>query len=103
MSVYRLHPEARAEFLDAIDDYGARADAGDLASDFADAVIQRIRQEVRSGVERLPEYPGTDARYSHVPRFPYLLIFARGPDIVLVAAVAHERRRPGYWVARLDD
>jgi hypothetical protein len=34
-------------------------------------------------------------------RFPYALIVAVRPDKRLVLAVAHLRRRPGYWRARV--
>jgi len=35
-------------------------------------------------------------------RFPYLLIYLElTPDRVLVLAVAHQRRLPGYWRRRL--
>jgi len=33
-----------------------------------------------------------------VNRFPYLLIFGeQSPNVVMVVAVAHTSRRPGYW------
>lgn len=34
-------------------------------------------------------------------RFPYSIAFIELPTVVRVLAVAHERRRPGYWVGRL--
>ncbi len=32
-----------------------------------------------------------------VPGFPYLVFYELNDDIVSVVAVAHGRRRPGYW------
>lgn len=34
-------------------------------------------------------------------RFPYLLVYVTEPRLVVVA-VAHTRRQPGYWAARLQ-
>ena len=38
-----------------------------------------------------------------VPRFPYRVVFLETEPEILVVAVAHERRRPGYWRARLPE
>jgi hypothetical protein len=35
-------------------------------------------------------------------RFPYLLFYEIRGDTVEFVAVAHARRRPGYWLSRLD-
>jgi hypothetical protein len=34
-------------------------------------------------------------------RFPYLVIYAPLPDELLVLAVGHQHRKPGYWRERL--
>ena len=33
-------------------------------------------------------------------RFPYGLIYVLGPDEIRILAIAHQRRRPGYWSRR---
>jgi hypothetical protein len=33
--------------------------------------------------------------------FPYSVIFQEKEDIVLIVAVAHAKRRPGYWRGRI--
>jgi len=33
--------------------------------------------------------------------FPYSVIFQEKADLILVVAVAHAKRRPGYWKARI--
>jgi hypothetical protein len=35
-----------------------------------------------------------------VPRFPYRVVYRNRPDEIVVVAVAHLRRRPGYWKNR---
>ena len=33
-------------------------------------------------------------------RFPYIVMFTVADDSVEVVAIAHAKRRPGYWVDR---
>jgi toxin ParE1/3/4 len=40
------------------------------------------------------------ARRCSLRRFPYSLVFIELPDQLRVLAVAHKRRRPGYWRGR---
>jgi hypothetical protein len=35
-----------------------------------------------------------------VPRFPYVVAFEVHPEVILVLAVAHAKRRPLYWLTR---
>jgi plasmid stabilization system protein ParE len=35
-----------------------------------------------------------------VSRFPFVVFFSASPDAITVMAVAHARRRPGYWLHR---
>jgi hypothetical protein len=44
-----------------------------------------------------------EIRRAPLERFPYRLIYAVGEDELFVLAIAHERRRPGYWGDRLAD
>lgn len=36
-------------------------------------------------------------------KFPYALVYALGMEQVHLLAVAHLRRRPGYWRNRVED
>jgi plasmid stabilization system protein ParE len=41
-----------------------------------------------------------DVRMRVVRRYPYSIVYVvRGPNVVIIA-VAHHRRRPGYWMDR---
>jgi len=46
---------------------------------------------------------GEAARRYVFPRFPFSLIYPRRNDEVEVIAVAHGKRRPGYWRSRMRD
>jgi hypothetical protein len=97
----RFHPAARDELQEAILWYeAARQGLGD-----------EFRLEVEAYVDRLVarELPGTSLgfRRGHalrklfLHRFPFALIFELRADELVVWAVAHTSRRPGFWRGRL--
>lgn len=63
--------------------------------------------EVLSAVERVSSYPDAwhpleeGLRRCRLNRFPYGLIYAVENSDILVLAVAHLHRKPGYWRDRL--
>lgn len=42
-----------------------------------------------------------DAYWYRLKKYPYLLIYQNRMPIIRVIAVAHQSRRPGYWMKRL--
>lgn len=71
------------------------------------AVEQRFRVAVDRAVSRIvidaESLPvlAKAYRYVRVARFPYVLVVRRlDGDAVMVVAVAHTSRRPGYWRRR---
>jgi hypothetical protein len=98
----RVHPEAEAEFLDAVRYYQDREPG--LGEDFDTEVARAVNDVLwnpdawpkLSGWSRLPEI-----RSRKVDVFPYRVIyFARDGELVIVA-FAHQSRRPGYWKSRV--
>jgi plasmid stabilization system protein ParE len=70
--------------------------------DLADA-REKFRVRLRETIERIVLLPlsgrsldGT-VREMRVADFPYDVIYEPGDDEIRVLAVAHHRRRPGYW------
>ena len=60
------------------------------------AAIDRIR--------RFPEawHPlGDEIRRCRLRRFPYGLIYSKDEEGILILAIAHTHREPGYWRDRL--
>ena len=57
--------------------------------------LEHIEQSPASG-KWIPFVPGS-ARRSPVAGFPYYVIFEELTDRVEILAIAHNRRRPGYW------
>lgn len=67
----------------------------------------RFREELDAAVTAILSDPDCGAPYLHgtrcylLRRFPYLVVYHRPSEArIEVVAVAHGRRRPGYWRAR---
>jgi plasmid stabilization system protein ParE len=95
----RLHPEAEREFDAAVswyqDDYPGRGRR------FFEAVHVGLRR-IRAAPESFPTWRRRrDVRACVVDRFPYTLIFGASGAGWMVYAVAHDKRRPGYWRKRI--
>lgn len=92
-----FHPEAQAEFIGAARYFEAEAE--NLGVDFVD-FVQRASL-------RLVEFPESGRRAGRrlrrvvVPRFLYVLLYRVERERIFIVAVAHPRRRPGYWRSRL--
>jgi hypothetical protein len=69
----------------------------------------RFRAEVEAASELAAESPRSGAAVAGVARrrllatFPFALVYTETAYGVLIHAVAHTRRRPTYWIARLRD
>ena len=70
-------------------------------------VGRRFCEAVATAVKRIEHTPDScarligDYRYASVSGFPYALVFRRRTaGVVVIVAVAHGRRRPGYWRRR---
>ena len=85
---------ARQELANAIEFYAAEAPA--LAEDFV--------EEFEAAVHQLETLPQSGAPYHHgtrrllFRRFPFSMIYRVKSDRIEVVAIAHQRRRPDYWV-----
>jgi plasmid stabilization system protein ParE len=93
----RLHPAARQELIDAADWYAAQAGqrvAHDFVADY-DEAHSRLVENPRIGA-----LGTTQTRMLMLRRFPFVLVYRLVADHLLIVAVAHRRRRPGYWRKR---
>jgi plasmid stabilization system protein ParE len=60
-----------------------------------DLAMERIQEAPR----QWPRYLGGTRRYM-LRRFPFFVVFRELDDRMQILAVAHGRRRPGYWLGR---
>lgn len=94
---YAFHPEAEAEFLEAIAYYEERAPG--LGLDFS--------AEVHAAIQRIQAFPWAwqvlegEIRRALVHRFPYGVLYAVEEERIWIVAVMNLHRRPEYWRERL--
>jgi plasmid stabilization system protein ParE len=70
-------------------------------------VARRFVTAVEDATDRVDQNPAVGSpcfgqyRWVRIRRFPYLLYYRElTPTVTLIYAVAHGRRRPGYWLRR---
>ncbi|HEX5271356.1 MAG TPA: type II toxin-antitoxin system RelE/ParE family toxin [Gemmataceae bacterium] len=71
------------------------------------AAAQRFRHEVRQAMQRIASAPDQGSpfrgrfRWTRLGRFSYVVYYeVLDPVQVIIYAVAHASRRPGYWLRR---
>lgn len=96
---YFFHPEAEAEYLDSIAFYESRQNGlGALFLFEFEAKMEKICKTPEAYEESA--MPGI--RRAVLNRFPYSILFCMAGGRVQVLAVAHQRRRPLYWLERFE-
>ena len=102
MTHVRFAPEVPDELAEAVLWYEARRQRlGSELLDEVQATLPIIGTRPRS-FPRLQDIDSTlEIRRALLARFPYALVFLVREDEVRVLAVAHARRRPGYWLSRV--
>lgn len=104
MNRVRISRAAEREASDAAQWYNARRDR--LGGEFLDELAAFILR-----VEAMPERFARDEagsrhrdfRRASLARFPYTLIFEVKPGgLIIVQAIAHNSRRPGYWLDQAE-
>jgi plasmid stabilization system protein ParE len=94
-----VHVEALRELREASEWYAARG-APEQGLRLMRLVDVRLREIARSP-ESFPRDPRrTWARRARILRWPYTLVLAVHDETVVILAVAHVKRRPGYWAKR---
>ena len=92
-----IAPQALAELHDAATFYTLKANS-ELGFAFV-AEFERAADLVLANPELGALFRGTRRRYV-LRRFPYSIIYRITAEELQVLAVAHHRRRPGYWTHR---
>jgi toxin ParE1/3/4 len=95
---YQFHPSAEAEYLETIAYYETQQPGlgASYISEF-EALMERISESPNNyPIEHKP-----DIRRARFRRFPFAVLFRESDGIVHVLAVAHQHRRPSYWIGRV--
>lgn len=94
-----FHPEAELELMDATCHYDASREG--LGDEFATAGEARVDEFTRDP----SSWPVIEhsVRRARVLRFPYDVVFAETDEAIVILAVMHHHRRPGYWFHRVRE
>jgi toxin ParE1/3/4 len=96
---FEFHPGALAEFEDAARRYATKQEGLGLRfTDCVEDAIDRILEApLRWGILE------DDVRRWLTRGFPYAVLYTLEPDFVLIIAVMHCHREPGYWHMRTSN
>src|SRR5437867_4126449 len=93
----RFHEAAAAELIEAVEYYDATAEGlGD-----------RLFVEVNKAVGYIEQFPESAAVVDYnvcrkvLSRFPYSMLYVIEQGEVIILTIAHQSRRPNYWLDRL--
>jgi plasmid stabilization system protein ParE len=94
---FTLHPAAERELGEALER---------SAAEFGPRVACRLRQRIEQLGEMLVLEPSlgtgtpSGARMLPLGRYPYSLVYRVEGETLLVLALMHQSRKPGYWIKR---
>jgi plasmid stabilization system protein ParE len=64
----------------------------------------RFRDEVRKSIDRIKQHPKAwpfergEVRKCFVHKFPYKVLYSVQDPNIVILAIAHQHRKPGYWI-----
>ena len=94
--------EARSEYLDAVERYGAENPVA--AARFVELVEATI-EGIHGAPHRWPLDPTVPARFGarrqRIEGFPYSVVYVETAGAIHVLAVSHGKREPGFWRSRM--
>lgn len=95
---FEFHPDALAEYREAAMFYAT----------CQEGLEQRFIASVEHAIGRLIETPKQfriledDMRRCLTRVFPYAILYTEEPEYILIVAVMHCHREPGYWRQRIN-
>jgi len=92
-----IHRQAKAELDAAIAYY--QGEKNGLGLEFLDEV-RRTENLIQQFPQLGTPYQDTEFRTRKIKRFPYVLVYCDLEDGLWLIAVAHSKKRPGYWLSR---
>lgn len=95
---YRFHRAATGEHCDNVNFYENCLPG--LGADYL-AEFETVMAHICTAPNFYPTIGVPDIHKAGLKRFPFHIIYRAGQTQVVVLAIAHQRRRPAYWVGRL--
>jgi toxin ParE1/3/4 len=94
---YRLHPLAWQELEDADNWYLSHS--YDASVEFLSDLYAAV-EDISEAPQRWPKHLHGTRRFV-MQRFPFSVVYLDDPELVTIIAIAHSKRRPGYWRGRV--
>jgi toxin ParE1/3/4 len=96
---YQFHPAAANEYLESIAFYESRLKGlgADYVVEFESVMVQVCSAPLSYQLECPPEI-----HKAGLKRFPFNVLYRVSGNYVQILAIAHHRRRPGYWLGRMS-
>lgn len=91
----RFSSPASLELTEAVRWYESKRRG--LGGEFFDDVARAIDRLALNPEAGNPISAGQKTRRLFVARFPFQIVYRIRPDEIVVVALAHLKRRPGYW------
>jgi toxin ParE1/3/4 len=92
-----FHSKAEEELDEAVAYYQRQREG--LGLDLQ-AEIEKATHRIQQNPRTHGLYKNTDFRKCVIQRFPYTIFYQELDDRIWIAAVAHQKRKPDYWLGR---
>jgi len=99
MKVVRFENAADEELIDEIVRYELRREG--LGTELLGAVREAVRLVSENPAAWQASEHGRGVRRFVMDRFPFTIVYTELADEILIIAIAHASREPGYWRTRL--
>lgn len=93
-----FHPMAQQELLEAATFYEEQLT--DLGMDFLSVIDQSIEKIADNPQAYFLSHQKLEIRRCVIQRFPFLVYFRFKAEVVEIFAVAHQSKKPDYWMKR---
>ncbi len=93
-----FHPEAIREVRETIEWYRQRSN--EVATDFR-TLVKSAEELVQRSPESWAVYL-LETRGFRFQKFPFVLVYVIRGQQIFIVALAHTKRKPGYWRERLE-
>lgn len=94
-----IHEDARAEYIESYVWYHER---GNHIAEAFEREVEHALEVIQGFPDRWPVYVGKWRRIL-LRRFPFGIVYGVVDNQIVVVAIMHNRRKPGYWKDRNFD
>jgi len=98
--IVRIREEAEKELEQAFDHYEQQREG--LGQEFLDEYVRGTHKLVEAPLRWPTDPVHSQVRRFRLDRFPYVLMYRVEETQCMIIAIAHSKRKPGYWLDRIE-